>query len=106
QLGTNGVRAEQIENGWRGYTADFDAEFFSRALYDTYVGDSPLALQLKFAAPGGAVLSFYAPTAFLDTGDVNVGGPTVLDQKITAALLDDGTNGALQAVYTSTDSTI
>jgi hypothetical protein len=35
-----------------------------------------------------------------------VGGPTVLDQKITAALLDDGTNGALQAVYTSTDSTI
>jgi hypothetical protein len=106
QLGTNGVRAEQIENGWRQYTCDFDAEFFSRGLYDAYVGDSPLALQLKFAAPGGAVLSFYAPAAFLDTGEINVSGPTVLDQKISAKLLDDGVNGPLQVVYTSTDSTV
>ena len=106
QLGTNGVRAEQIENGWREYTADFDAEFYSRSLYDAYVGDSPLALQLKFAAPGGALLSFYAPAAFLDSGEVNVDGPTVLAQKLTAAFLDDGVNGALQAVYTSTDSAL
>jgi len=106
QLGTNGVRAEQIENGWREYTAELDAEFFSRTLYDAYVGDSPLALKLSFAGPGGSGLSFYAPAAFLDDGTVNVGGPDVLDQKLTFALLDDGTNGALQAVYTSTDSAV
>jgi hypothetical protein len=106
QLGTNGVRAEQIENGWREYTADVDAEFYDRSWYDTYVADSPVALQLKFVAPGGTTLSFYAPAAFLDDGNINVGGPDVLDQKLGFMLLDDGTNGALQAVYTSTDAAV
>jgi hypothetical protein len=106
QLGTNGVRAEQIENGWREYTADVDAEFFDRSFYDAYVADSPIALQLKFVAPGGATLGFYAPMAFLDDGNMNVGGPDVLDQKLSFALLDDGVNGALQAVYTSTDAAV
>lgn len=106
QLGTNGVRAEQIENGWREYSADVDAEFYDRSWYDTYVADSPVALQLKFVAPGGTILSFYAPAAFLDGGNINVGGPDVLDQKLGFMLLDDGTNGALQAVYTSTDAAV
>jgi hypothetical protein len=106
QLGTNGVRAEQIENGWRDYTADVDAEFFNRSFYDAYVGDSPLALQLAFQAGDGSKLSFYAPAAFLDDGNMNVSGPDVLDQKLVFKFLDDGVNGALQAVYTSTDAAV
>lgn len=65
-----------------------------------------MALQLKFVAPGGTLLSFYAPMAFLDDGNMNVGGPDVLDQKLTFMFLDDGVNGALQAVYTSTDAAV
>lgn len=108
QLGSQGVRAEQIENGWRAYTMDLAAEFYSRYLYDTYVGDSPLALQLKFASTSNpnVYLSFYAPAAFIDTGTVNVSGPAILAQALTFTLLDDGVNGALQAVYVSTDATV
>jgi hypothetical protein len=69
------------------------------------VTDAPLALQLKFVS-GSTVLSFYAPAAFIDKNSPNVSGTDILQQALSFKLLDDGTNGTLQAVYTSTDSTI
>jgi hypothetical protein len=101
------IRGEQLENGFRDYTASVEVEFTSRAYYDAYVAGVPMDLQLSFTTPGGAVLSFYAPVGFQeDGGNASVSGPDLLEQKLSLTLLDDGVNGALQAVYTSTDSTI
>jgi len=106
QLGYT-VRSEQIENDFRDYTADLEIDYTGRALYDAYAADVPLALRLNFTTPTGAALSFYAPYAQQNDGaSPEVAGPDVITQKLAFELLDDGTNGALQAVYTSTDSTI
>ena len=99
------VRSEQLDNNWRDYSAAIDVEYNGRAFYDAYAADIPLALVLSFTTPAGAVLSFYFPDAFQEDGSSpNVAGPDIIIQKLALTMLDDGTNGTLQAVYTSTDS--
>lgn len=101
------VRSEQLENNWREYTADVEIEFQSRYLYDVYAADANLTLDLQFTAPGGAVLSVFAPVAFQNDGtQPQVGGPDIIILKLSFEILDDGVNGALQVVYTSTDSVV
>lgn len=103
----NKVRSEQLENNWRDYQASVEVEYNGRAFYDAQAADIPLALQLTFTAPGGAKLSVYAPLGFQeDGGSPQVGGPDIIIQKLKFSLLDDGVNGALQMVYTSTDAAL
>lgn len=98
------VRSEQLDNNWRDYTAALDVEYNGRAFYDAYAADIPTVMQLTFTAPNGAVLQVYAPVGFQEDGaSPSVAGPDILMQKLSLTLLDDGTNGALQVVYTSTD---
>jgi hypothetical protein len=97
------VRSEQLDNGWRQYSIDVQVEYNGRAFYDAYATDAPLALQLSFTDVSGAKLSVYAPVGFLGDSGPKVAGPDILMQQITFTVLDDGTNGALQVVYTSTD---
>lgn len=100
----NKVRSEQLENNWRDYAAAVEVEYNGRAFYDALAADIPLALQLTFTAPGGAKLAVYAPLGFQEDGGApQVGGPDIIIQKLKFTLLDDGVNGALQMVYTSTD---
>lgn len=101
------VRSEQLENNWRDYTAAVEVDYNGRAFYDAYATDAPLALVLKFVTPTGSVLQFYAPVGFEEDGSgPQVAGPDILIQKLAATILDDGVNGSLQAVYTSTDATV
>jgi hypothetical protein len=101
------VKSEPIENGWRGYSCTADMNYNNRLLYDAYIAEAPVVLQLTFATPAGAILKFVIPAAYQDDG-VNpvVGGPTVISIKPKWTILDDGVNGALQVVYTSTDATV
>ncbi|MCU1418731.1 MAG: hypothetical protein JWP32_2905 [Schumannella sp.] len=101
------VRSEQIENNWRSYTATVELEFNSRYLYDVYAADAALTLQITFTDVSGAVLQFYCPVGFQNDGaSPNVSGPDIIIQKLAFEILDDGANGALQAVYTSTDAAV
>lgn len=99
--------SEPIENGWRAYTMDADVEYNSRMLYDAYVAEAPLDMQLTFTTPAGAVLQLIIPTAYQEDGiNPTVGGPDVMTTKPKFTLYDDGVNGPLQVLYTSTDSTV
>jgi len=101
------VRSEQLENNFRDYTSTISLDYNSRAFYDAYAGDSTLALYLKFTSPSGAVLQFYCPASFLEDGaSPQVGGPDIIIETLNFTHLDDGTNGAVQAIYTSTDASV
>jgi hypothetical protein len=105
-LGTQ-IRSEQIENGFREYTCEAEIDYNSRAFYDAYAADMPLDMQLTFTTPAGAILQFIIPANYQDDGgNPQVGGPDIITVKPKWTILDDGTNGALQAVYTSTDAAV
>ena len=98
------TRNEQLDNGWRDYTGTADVEYNGRSFYDAYAGDVPMCIQLTFTTPTGAVLQVYAPVGFQEDGaSPAVAGPDIIIQKFALTFLDDGVNGALQVVYTSTD---
>ena len=106
QLGSQ-LRNEQLENGYRDYTCAVTVEYNNRLLYDVYASDAALAVVLKFTNRAGAVLQFFCPASFQEDGaSPDVAGPDVLVQSLMFTILDDGVNGALQAVYTSTDATV
>lgn len=98
------VAGEQLENGWRDYKVSIEVDYLNRALVDSYQADAPLAVIVNLTSPTGALLSIYLPVGFLEDGsNPNLSGPDVLGQKLSLTMLDDGTNGSLQIVYTSTD---
>lgn len=100
----NVTRNEQLDNGWRDYTGTADVEYNGRAFYDAYAGDIPMCIVLTFTTPSGAVLQVFAPVGFQEDGaSPAVAGPDIIIQKLALTFLDDGVNGALQVVYTSTD---
>ena len=98
------VRSEQLDNNWRDYSAAIDVEYNGRAFYDAFAADIPICLVLTFTTSAGAILQVFAPVGFQEDGSSpQVTGPDILMQKLSMTILDDGTNGALQVVYTSTD---
>lgn len=105
-LGAN-VRSEPIENGWRAYTASADIDYNDQLLYQAYVAEARIAMQLTFTTPSGAILQFIVPAAYQEDGvNPSVSGAAVIQVKPKWTILDDGTNGALQVIYTSTDATL
>jgi hypothetical protein len=101
------VRSEQLENNWRTYAVDAQVEYNSRFFYDAYAADAPMALVWSLTGPANSALEFYCPIGFQNDGaSPSVGGPDIIIQKLALDVLDDGVNGALQAVYTSTDSVV
>jgi hypothetical protein len=106
QLGYT-TRSEQIENNYREYTASMTIDYTGRAFYDAYAAEAPLAVQLQFTTPTGAALTFYMPYGQQNDGaSPEVAGADVISQKLAFEFLDDGINGAIQAVYTSTDPAV
>ena len=106
QMGSQ-IRSEQLENNFRDYTATVQVEYNSRAFYDAYAADIPIVLKLTFTAQNGAILQFFAPVAWIEDGaSPDVGGPDIIIQTLNFTILDDGTNGYLQAVLTNTDAAV
>jgi len=101
------IKSEPIENDYRSYPLEAEVEYGSAYFYQNYAADTALALLLKFTAPGGVYLQFYVPVAFQNDGtDPEVSGPDILIPKLQFEILDDGTNGALQAVLVNTDAAV
>lgn len=110
-LGSQGFKAEQIENNFRKISGDFEVEWLStQAMYNAYAADTPTALQLEFIGPGigtgsdKSSLILMIPQVRFDDGSPQVPGPAVVTQKIPFTGLDDGTNNAIQATYVTLDS--
>lgn len=111
-LGSAGVKAEQIANGFRGISGQADFEF--RALADAYTAfqaDTPLALQLNFVGPTIASgvtsqVQVLIPRIYWDTSPLNVDGPALLKQTLAFTGLDDGVNNQVQVTVVSLDSTV
>lgn len=111
-LGSAGVKAEQVINGYRTVTGTMEAEFTSlTALYAAYAADKQLALQVKAVSPNiitGTTpysLQIDVPALFLDGDTPNIGGPDILTMSIPFTALYDGTNSPITITQVTTDTT-
>lgn len=113
-LGSNGIKAEQLENDWRTVGGSMDAEFVSQAaLYDAFAADTAMSLQLSFVgttAISGAnypTMEITIPSIRLEgSATPQVGGPDVIDMSVDFTGLDDGTNAAWQIRTVTADTAL
>jgi hypothetical protein len=104
------TKAENLENDFRATTGQVDLEFSTLANYNQYLTDASTVLQVNFigALIAGSTapvqLSFFFPLVKFEDGiSPDISGPDVLMTNVGFTALDDGTNGALQVVYVSSD---
>lgn len=111
-LGSGGFKAEQIEQGFRHISGNFDIEFqSSQAMYNAFAADNTIALELKFVGPliNGSVfqtLDILVPNVKLDGEAPKISGPQVVLQNIPFTGLDDTSTTPIQITYISTDTVL
>lgn len=113
-LGSNGFKAEQLENGFRKIDGSFDIEWLSsEAMYNAFTADTTTSLELKFVGPiigtsgtNTMLLSIIVPNIKLDGESPKVGGPGVVKQTVPWTGLDDQATTQIQFSYQSTDATL
>ena len=110
-LGSNGFKAEPIENDYRDISGQFVIEWLNaEAQYLAFTSDTPTCLELAFAGPSigsgsdHSSLTLLVPKVFLEGETPKVGGPAVVTQTVPFTGLDDGTNNPIQATYWTLDS--
>lgn len=113
--GNAGIKSEQLENDFRAFTGELDCEFYDRTqLNDVFDSDASTALQFTWlgVADDGSgnkpTLRVTIPKAKFDTGTPEVGGPDIVDDKVTwtAYEEDGGTHPLIQIEYESQDTAI
>ena len=110
-LGSSGLKAEQVINGFRVITGKMTAEFTDTTLLNKFLTDSAAAIVVTFT---GAVIANGAteklvitiPAAKFDADTPNVAGPGVIDMPMTFTVYDDGTNQPLSIQYQTADSAL
>jgi Phage tail tube protein len=110
-LGSNGFKAEPIENGYRSITGALTAEWFSNeALYNSFSADTTTSLQLTFVGPTVSTSNYLfdviIPNIKLDGETPKIPGPPVVTQAVTFTGLDDEATAPIQILYQSEDSAI
>lgn len=113
-LGSSGFKSEQLENGFRKITGDFDIEWLSsEAMYNAFAADTTTALELKFVGPiigtsgsNTMLLSVIVPNVRLEGESAKVGGPAVVQQNVSWTGLDDQATTQIQFSYQSTDTSL
>lgn len=113
-LGSAGVKAEQLADGFRGITGTADIEFRNLTdLYTAFHTDTSTALELTFTGPkigtsgtNHAQLNVLIPSVYWTEGPPSVDGPKILVEKGKFTGLETHTFPALQLTYVSTDSVI
>jgi hypothetical protein len=111
--GGAGIKAEQLENGFREFTGELDMEFADRTqLVDLYDADTSTALQFAWTGVTNdgsgnfPVLRVTYPKVKFDTGAPSIGGPDVLDNNMsfTAYEEDAGTHPLIQVEVEGQDT--
>lgn len=113
-FGSAGVKAEQLENGWREYGGSLEAEFVSQAaLYDAFAADSATTLKLSFVGTTAITGSTYptleviCPSIRLNGSTPQNDGPDITTMDVDFEALDDGTtNPAIQIRYVTADTSV
>lgn len=110
-LGSAGVKANQLENDYRGITGKFSGEFSKAQFYDVFKAGTTTAIQITFTqgdAGGGNpyALDIVLPACKLNSGTNNVGGPDIIQGDIEFVALDDQATTPIQLTYTSTDTVL
>jgi len=111
-LGSAGLKAEQVINGYRTVSGTMEAEFTSlAALYAAFASDKSLAFVFKATSPNiitGVIpysLQIDIPSLFLEGDTPNVAGPDILTMSIPFTGLYDGTNSPITITQVTTDTT-
>jgi hypothetical protein len=111
--GASGIKAEQLENDFRMFTGELDTEFADRTqLVDLFDTDASQTLVFTWTGTTNdgsgnfPVVRVIYPKAKFDTGTPEVGGPDIVDGKIsfTAYEEDGGTYPLIQVEYESQDT--
>lgn len=112
-FGSAGVKAEQVENGWRSIGGSFDAEFTTAAaLYDTMSADTALAMKLTFTGTTAITGSTYPtfeiliPAIRLTGGSPQIDGPDVIELSTDFTGYDNGVDAAYQLRYVTSDTSV
>jgi len=113
-LGSQGFKAEQLENAFRKISGSFDVEWLStEAMYNAFAADSTTSLELKFVGPiigssgsNTMLMDVIIPNIKLDGESPKVNGPAVVQQAVPYTGLDDQATTQIQFTYQSTDSSL
>jgi hypothetical protein len=110
-LGSNGLKAEQADNGFVTVTGKLTAEFVDLSLYNRFQNDTATALVLDFE--GNQISGIYnemfkitVPEIHMSGESPKVGGPgTVTTSVAFEGLAPSATTSAVKFEYMSTDTT-
>ena len=110
-LGSAGLKAEQVIGGFRTIKGKITAEFTDTTLFTKFFTDATASLVVTFT---GAViaggqnekLTITIPAAKFNTDTPNVPGPGVIDLSMDFEAYDDGTNQPLTIAYQTADTAL
>lgn len=110
-LGSSGIKSEQVINGFRKISGKLTAEFTDTSFFTKYYNDTTTALVLTFTGQTIALsqpekLTITIPAIKFDADTPNVQGPQVIDLAMTFEAYDDGTNQPLTIAYQTADSSL
>jgi hypothetical protein len=110
-LGSAGLKQEQVINGFRKVSGKVTAEFTDTALLAKFIADSTTAIALTFTGNtiSGAhkdSLSITLSAVKFDGELPQVGGPEVIDVNFTFEAYDNGTDAPMTVVYQTGDSAL
>lgn len=111
-LGNAGVKAEQLENGYRGLALSLAGEFYNRTeLWDVFKAGTAVPVELTLTGPIITGSTHYSLDILLssvtfDTADNSVAGPDVVAQTVGCNVTDDGTNNVIQVTVVDKQSTV
>lgn len=113
-LGSAGIKAEQLTNGYRGVSGTLEAEFTSMsALYAAFARDASLAFVFKATSPTiiATTSTPYSiqvdiPALFLDGETPVVAGPDILTVTVPFTGLYDGSNSAVKITQVTADTAL
>lgn len=101
-LGSAGIKQEQIINGFRNISGSMTAEFTDTTLLTKFLSDASAAVSLTFTGTSSSSLSITLSAVKFDGEAPQVGGPEVIDINFTFEAYDNGTDQPLTIVYTPT----
>ena len=101
-LGSAGIKQEQIINGFRSITGSLTAEFTDTTLLSKFLSDAAASISLTFTGTSSSSLSITLSAVKFDGEAPQVGGPEVIDVNFTFEAYDNGTDQPLTIVYTPT----
>jgi len=110
-LGSSGIKAEQLINGFRKISGKITAEFTDTTLFGKVLSDANSAIVLTFT--GATIASTYKETlsitisaAKFNADTPKVTSPGVIDLSMDFEAYDNGTDAPLTIVYQTADSAL